>query len=256
MKFSYNIETLFQGKDPCETMRALNKHGLNTIEFWSSHDKDLAKIKKTKDELGMKVASIVVKPESLVDLSNRDKALEGLKETAKAANYLDTNLMVHTIGFEVEGLTRKEMRKNLVDGLKACIPILEEHNITSAIEPLNTKKDAELSGYYLNTSEEAFEIVEEINHPLIKVCYDIYHVQIMEGHVITRMLDNMHHIAHIQAAGNPGRNELHLGELNYDNIFEAIKQTDYSGYVGIEYFPDHENPMEHLVEIHKKHHAG
>ncbi|WP_110929218.1 TIM barrel protein [Bacillus massiliglaciei] len=236
-------------------MRALNRYGMNTIEFWSSHDKDLQKIKNTKDELGMEVASIVVKPESWVDPSNRDKALKALKETAKNANYLGTKLMVQTVGFEAEGLTRQEMHKSLSEGLRASIPILEEHKITIAIEPLNTKADAELKGYYLNTSEEAFEIVKNIHHPLVKVCYDIYHVQIMEGHVISRMLKNIQHIAHIQAAGTPGRHELFLGELNYDNIFDAIKQTDYSGYVEIEYFPIH-NPIYDLAEIHKKHHTG
>ncbi|MEM1503899.1 TIM barrel protein [Domibacillus sp. 8LH] len=255
MKISFNIESLFQGQDPCEAMRMLHEKELNIVEFWSPHDKDLQRIKETKEELGIDIASIVVKPESFVDPSNREKALDALKETAKAANYLGSKLMVHTVGFELDGLTRQEMRKSLVEGLKESIPILEEHNVTTAIEPLNTKVDAELSGYYLNTSEEAFDIVKEINHPLVKVCYDIYHVQIMEGHVTSRMINNIDHIAHIQAAGTPGRHELFIGELNYDNIFDAIKQTDYSGYVGIEYFPIH-NPVEDLVQIHQKHHTG
>lgn len=255
MKISYNIETLFQDKDPCESMRLLNQHGMNIIEFWSCHDKDVKKIKETADELGMEVASVVVRPESLLDLSKREQAMQWFEDTVKYADFLGAKLMVHTVGFESEGLSREEMRKNLVDGLRACIPILEEYQITTAIEPLNTKIEADgLQGYYLNTSEEAFEIVKEINHPLVKVCYDIYHIQIMEGHVISRMLDNLPFIAHIQAAGAPGRHELYLGELNYDNIFEAIKQSDYEGYVGIEYFPTHD-PIHDLAEIHKKHHT-
>ncbi|MGF7034842.1 hydroxypyruvate isomerase [Paenibacillus mucilaginosus] len=255
MKLSFNTETLFPGKSIYESMRVLNQNGLKAIEFWSWHDKDLRQIKEAKDEYGIEVASIVVKLESLVDPSRREQAVEAVKQSCEAAKYLDCRTMVHTVGFEVEGLSREEMHNSLVEGLHACIPVLEAYGITTAIEPLNTKVDLELSGYYLTTSEESFEIVKKINHPLVKVCYDMYHVQIMEGHVISRMQNQIHHIGHIQAAGNPGRHELYIGEMNYDNIFDAIKQMDYQGYVGIEYFPIHD-PVADLRQLHAKHHTG
>jgi len=255
MKLSFNTETLFQGQSIYESMRRLHENGMNVIEFWSWHDKDLNRIKQLLDEYGMEVASIVVKLESLVDPERREHIVRAVRESAEAAKFLGASRMVHTVGFEKEGLSRDQMRESLVEGLKACIPALEETGVMTTIEPLNTKVDLELSGYYLNTSEEAFEIVREIGHPLVKVCYDIYHVQIMEGHVISRMTNNIHHIGHIQAAGNPGRHELYIGELNYDNIFDAIKQLDYDGYVGIEYFPIHD-PIDDLKRIHAKHHTG
>lgn len=255
MKLSFNTETLFPDKSIFESMRLLNENGLKNIEFWSWHDKDLKLIKEMKDDYGMEVASIVVKLESLVDPARREQIVEAVKQSAEAARYLDCRTMVHTVGFEVEGLSREAMHQSLVEGLQSCIPVLEEYGVTTDIEPLNTKVDKKLSGYYLTTSEEAFDIVKKINHPLIKVCYDIYHVQVMEGHVISRMQNNIHHIAHIQAAGNPGRQELYIGELNYDHIFDAIKQTEYNGYVGMEYFPIHD-PVADLKQIHDKHHTG
>ncbi|PZD94787.1 glyoxylate-induced protein [Paenibacillus sambharensis] len=255
MKLSYNTETLFQGMSIYEAMETLAANGLKTIEFWSWEDKDLNRIRQLMADYDMNVASIVVKLESLVDPARREATVDAVKRSAEAANQLGCSTMVHTVGFEAGHLSREEMRKSLVEGLYACIPALEEAGITTAIEPLNTKVDLELSGYYLTTSEEALDIVKEINHPLVKVCYDIYHVQVMEGHVISRMQNNIHHIAHIQAAGHPGRHELYLGELNYDNIFDAIKQMDYNGYVGIEYFPIHD-PIDDLKRIHAKHHTG
>jgi hydroxypyruvate isomerase len=255
MKLSFNTETLFRGKSIYESMRELHENGLNVIEFWSWHDKDLKRIKQLKDEMGMEVASIVVKLESLVDPTRREAIVEAVKQSCEAARYLDCNRMVHTVGFEVNGLSRQEMHESLVEGLHKCVPVLEEYDVMTTIEPLNTKADMELKGYYLNTSDEAFEIVGKINHPLVKVCYDMYHVQVMEGHVISRMQNHIHQIGHIQAAGNPGRHELYIGEMNYDNIFDAIKQMDYHGYVGIEYFPIH-NPVADLKELYSRHNTG
>jgi hydroxypyruvate isomerase len=254
MKLCFNTETLFQQQSIYESMRRLSGSGLRHIEFWSWHDKDLDELKRLKEELGMEVVSVVVTPESFVDPARREKMLAAVRGSANAAGFLGARRMVATVGTRVEGLSRKQMQDSLVEGLKACIPILEEHDVMIAIEPLNTKVDKELENYYLDTSDEAFEIVSQIGHPLIKVCYDIYHVQIMEGHIISRMQNNIRHIGHIQAAGNPGRHELYIGEIHYDNVFDAVKQLDYDGYIGIEYFPLHD-PIADLVHLHNKFHT-
>ncbi|UQZ32682.1 glyoxylate-induced protein [Paenibacillus sp. PK3_47] len=255
MKLSFNTETLFGSIPIYEAMKKLHSHGMNIIEFWSWHDKDLKQIRRLQQELGIEVAGVVVTPESLIDPSRREAALDAVKGTAEAARELGCRRMVHTVGTVMEGVSREEMHSYLIEGLQASIPILEEYGVMSAIEPLNTSIDKELSDQYLNTSDEAFSIVEQIGHPLIKVCYDMYHVQIMEGNVLTRLQNNIHHVGHIQGAGAPGRHELYLGELNYDYIFDAIKQMDYDGYVGIEYFPVHD-PVYDLQQLHKKHHTG
>lgn len=254
MKLSFNTETLFQGNSIYESMRILHERGLDVVEFWSWQDKDLSRVKALKEEYGMDIASIVMSEGSMVDPARREETLQLLQKCAEAARYLECRTLVHTVGFEQEGLTRAEMRQSLIEGLKAAIPILEQYGVTTAIEPLNTTVDLELQGYYLNTSSEAFEIVKEIDHPLVKVCYDMYHVQIMEGNVLPRLQNNIRYVGHIQAAGSPGRHELYIGELNYGYILDAIKQMDYSGYVGIEYFPVHD-PLADLCALHAKHHT-
>ncbi|GGO07951.1 TIM barrel protein [Saccharibacillus kuerlensis] len=255
MKLSYNTETLFDGRSIYEALPILHDMGAKAIEFWSWADKDLQRIKDMCQEFRMDVASIVLLTETMLEPEGRTEALEEVERAAEAAVFLGAPTMVQSVGFEVEGKSRNEMRESLIEGLKAAVPLLEKHNVTVAIEPMNTIRDKELSGYFLNKSEEAFQIVEEVDHPLVKVCYDFYHVQIMEGNVIARMQNWIHRIGHIQAAGVPGRNELFAGELNYDRIFDAIKQTNYDGYVGIEYFPTHD-PIGDLKEIHGKHHTG
>jgi hydroxypyruvate isomerase len=82
----------------------------------------------------------------------------------------------------------------------------------------------------------------------VKVLYDIYHQQIMEGNIISTIVKNIDKIGHFHAPGNPGRNELYIGELNYSQIFHAIDGTHFSGYIGLEYFPL-EDPKKGLIDL-------
>ncbi len=255
MKISYNTETLFNGRSLYEALPVLHGIGAKAVEFWSWADKDLNRVKQLCEEYEIAVALIVVVTDTLLAPYGRAEALKEIEKAAEAARFLGCPTLVHSVGFEIEGRSREQMRSSLVEGLQEAAPLLDRYGVTLAIEPMNTVRDKELSGYFLTTSAEAFDIVRKANHPRIKVCYDCYHVQIMEGNVIARMQNEIRQIGHIQAAGVPGRNELFLGELHYDNILNAIKQTDYDGYVGIEYFPSHD-PIGDLQEIQAKHHTG
>ncbi len=235
MKFSVCIDALFAGKDFAESMEAVKNAGMDTFEFWGWWDKDLKKIKKAKEELDMNIAAFCTKMISLVDASVRKQNLEGLKESIHAAREMGCKTLISQVGNELAGVSRQEQHKNLVEGLEACVPLLEEAGITLVFEPLNTLVDHK--GYYLYSSEEAFQIVDEVNSKNVKVLYDIYHQQIMEGHLISRISGNIGRIGHFHAAGNPGRHELDTGEINYGNIFDVIRHSGYEGYVGLEYFP-------------------
>ncbi len=109
----------------------------------------------------------------------------------------------------------------LVDGLRQAAPLLEAANLTLVIEPLNDRIDH--PGYYLVRSDEAFEIIDQVGSPSVKVVFDIYHQQISEGQLIANITSNIDKIGHFHAAGNPGRHELTRGELHYPSIFAAIQ---------------------------------
>ena len=113
--------------------------------------------------------------------------------------------------------------------------MLEASGITLVIEPLNELIDH--LGYYLVRSEEAFQIIDQVGSPNVKVVFDIYHQQISEGQLIANITSNIDKISHFHAAGNPGRHELTRGELHYPSIFDAISATGYRGFVGLEYWP-------------------
>ena len=101
--------------------------------------------------------------------------------------------------------------------------------------PLNTLIDHK--DCYLWSSAEAFDIVREVGSEKVKVVYDIYHQQVMEGNIILNIVNNLDCIAHLHSAGHPGRHELQFGENDYRVIFDAVDKAGYKGAVGLEYKP-------------------
>ena len=144
-------------------------------------------------------------------------------------------------------LPASKQRQSLIEGLKEAAPIVEAAGITLVIEPLNELVDHQ--GYFLIRSKEAFEIINEVGSPNIKVIFDIYHQQISEGNLISNIVNNIDNIGHFHAAGNPGRHELQRGEINYPEVFMSIKETGYRGYVGLEYWPLDPDPVVGLREV-------
>lgn len=234
MNYSVCIDALYQGKDFLESMREVKDIGFTAFEFWSWWDKDIAAIAKLQEELGLTTAAMCTKFISLVDSSQHEYYLSGLKDSIEAAKKLKCRTLISQVGADT-GESRQKQYQVLCDGVKKVVPVLEENNIMLVLEPLNTAVDH--AGYYLSSSKEAFEIVDEIGSKNVKILFDIYHQQITEGDVTRTIQNNIQKIGHFHAAGNPGRHELDVGELNYPNIFQVIQDNDYNGYIGLEYFP-------------------
>ncbi len=139
------------------------------------------------------------------------------------------------------GLGDDEGIRNMVDGLKEIVPLAEEKKVTLCIEMLNSRVDTNMKGhpdYFCDSVERTIEIIKRIGSPRVKLLFDIYHVQIMHGDVITRIRQHREFIAHVHTAGNPGRNEIDdTQEINYPPIMKALLEVGYDGYVGQEFIP-------------------
>lgn len=243
-KFSVCIDAVFKGWPIDQALKGTKAAGLQTFEFWSWWDKDLDQMAMLADRLELTASICCTRFISLVDPAARDSYLIGLQESIEAAQKLGIKKLISQTGNDLGGSKEKQIQ-SIVDGLRACIPYLKAAGMELLIEPLNTKVDH--PGYFLTDSDDAFEIVREVDNPHVNVLFDIYHQQITEGDVIRQITKNIDLIGHFHAAGNPGRHELHIGELNYAEIFKAIDQTAYAGFVGLEYFPlDHDHPFKHL----------
>jgi len=164
--------------------------------------------------------------------------------------------MVVLSGFKIPGMTREQQHASMVEGLKRAHDIVASAGVTivvevintlARIEPLNPKGDNH-SRYFLDRSPEAFEMVREVGSPFVKILYDLYHVQIMEGNLIETIRANMAAIGHIHVADVPGRHEPGTGEIQFENVFRAIEAANYKGFLGMEYIPS-KPVMKTLAEV-------
>ncbi|MBR3640364.1 MAG: TIM barrel protein, partial [Clostridia bacterium] len=127
---------------------------------------------------------------------------------------------------------REKQIDMVADLLSEFGKIAEQSGICVVFEPLNVLVDH--AGYLISKSSEAFDLIKRVNSPAVKVLFDIYHQQITEGNVIRNITENIDIIGHFHIGDNPGRKEPGTGELNYTNIFSAIKNTGYNGYLAFE----------------------
>jgi hydroxypyruvate isomerase len=131
--------------------------------------------------------------------------------------------------------------ENCVEGLKPVVQYAEQKNVTVCMEILNSRVDTEMKGhpgYMADTVDFCTEVCKRIASPRMKYLFDVYHVQIMQGDVITRIKETAEYIGHYHTAGNPGRNELDdTQEIHYPGVMNAVKETGFDGYVGHEFIP-------------------
>lgn len=241
------IDAVFEGKSFADACAAVKQAGIPAIEFWGWWDKDLDDLQSAQQANDLTISACCTKFISLVDPATRSDYLEGLRASIDAAQRLGTKTLISQVGDFRPSVSRQEQHQCLVEGLREAAPLLEAADITLVIEPLNELVDH--AGYYLVRSDEAFDIIDEVGSPNVKVVFDIYHQQISEGHLIHNLVANIDKIGHFHAAGNPGRHELQRGEINYPQIFTTIGLTSYNGYVGLEYWPVDDNPIAPLGEV-------
>ena len=228
-KAIYKIKEL--GFDACETYH------------WKSLDFDA--VKKALQDTGVELLSICTTEFNMTDPTFRQKWLLGLEESCIAAQKLNVRHLITQSGQDT-GAPRQEQHESILTAMRAALPILEKYQVTLMLEPLNTLINH--PGTYLWSATEAFEIIRAVNHPLVKVVYDIYQQQVMEGNIILNITNNLDCIAHLHAAGHPGRHELQLGENDYGVIMSAVDAAGYTGRMGLEYIPTMD-PVESLKKF-------
>ena len=240
MKYSVCSETAFEGVDILEAMKVIKKCGYDAIEFWFWWERDVDAIARMRRALDLEVAAVCAPFGKPGDAKTHDSYGEDLKKTFEAADRMDCHKIIIQGGWIDEWIPDAIHRKNIIQLYKRIAPMAEAAGKMLIIEPLNKKVNH--PAYYLDHSKDAFDIVDIVGSPNLKVLFDIYHQQITEGNLISNITENMDKIGHFHMAGNPGRNDIYRGEINYTNILRAIEAQGYEGYAGLEYYP--QDPVE------------
>jgi hydroxypyruvate isomerase len=152
-------------------------------------------------------------------------------------------------------IPRDEGARNCVEGLKKVIGHAEKNKVTLCMEMLNSREDSHPMkghpGYQGDHTDYCIDIIKQVGSPRMKLLFDVYHVQIMDGDVIRRLRQHKEYIGHVHVAGNPGRGELDdKQEINYPPIMRALLEIGFTGYVGQEFIPTRD-PLQGLQQAVK-----
>jgi hydroxypyruvate isomerase len=172
--------------------------------------------------------------DGLNDPANHDAILTELATTVRAAGAEGIPNVIAMFGNRVEGIDDERAMANCALGLAQVAPLAEQAGVTIVLEMLNSRVDhREFQGDH---TDFGVEVCRRVGSSRVRLLYDIYHMQIMEGDVIRTIRDNHQWFAHYHTAGNPGRNDLDdTQELQYGAIAAAIAATGFTGWVAHEF---------------------
>jgi hydroxypyruvate isomerase len=237
----------FNPMPPEELVHHAAALGLSSVELIDPKHWPLIK------ELGMTVA-IASSHGFAKGFAQRDDWAEchaKLRERIEQCAAAGVQRVITFSGFR-RGLNDDEGAANMVAGLKEILPLAEEKKVALCIEMLNSRVNVTMKGhpdYFCDSMERTIDVIRRIGSPYCKVLFDIYHVQIMHGDVISRLRQYKEYVAHVHTAGVPGRNEIDdTQELNYPAIMKALLDQGYTGFVGQEFIPAHENKVASLAD--------
>lgn len=231
-------------RSPAEGLRLLSQSGFNAFEMFDWRDPQVLEgFVEAKKQYPLTCACLVANKGvtapgcGLVNPRERQAFLHEVELSIEAAKKVDSKQLVVLTGNEVGGMPRSEQMSNAVAALRAAAPLLEKNGITAVVEVLNTYVDH--AGYFLYHMNDAAELIDRVASPNVRILCDLYHVQIMEGNLITNIRTHVDRIGHFHIGDVPGRHEPGTGEINYRNVFRAIYDLGerYEGTAALEYSP-------------------
>lgn len=254
MKISVCVDSLFFRQDFLSSLQVIKNAGFDYYEMWTLGDhphgigavnKNLEAIAAEADRLGMNCAACVGPFSDLTDSACHADFLRDFKADVAKAQIIKCPTIIVNMGGGGPATNPEGTIDNGIKVLREAGKIAEEAGIILTLEPLNSLVDHKNS--ILAHADQSFAVIDAVNSPFVKLLYDIYHQQVMDGYVTETVIANLDKISHLHAAGVPGRHELAPGELDYHFILQKIAAAGYEKYVGLEY-----NPSKTILESLKE----
>ena len=243
-RFAVNIEMWrFGGAPHHDKIRAAAKLGYPAVEFWPWRGKNLDEIIKACDETGVEVAQFTAWGFSpgMNDPKNHDRLEKEIAASIKTAKRIKARKMTVIAGNDQPGMTQDRMHENVITGLKRVAPMAEDAGVMLILEPMNIRVDHK--GHCLYGSPDAVRICREVDSPMVKINWDLYHMQITEGDLCRRLREGWDQVGYLQLADNPGRREPGTGEIQYSRVFKEAWNLGYRDYIGLECSPSVEEAL-------------
>ncbi len=241
-RFAANLSRLYPEHAFLDRFAAAARDGFRAVEYLFPYDFPAAELKARLDAHGLVQALFNAPPgdwaageRGLASLPGReDDFRRGLDTALDYACVLGNDKLHVMAGLAAPQVERARQRDLYLRNLAYAADTARAHGITILIEPINPR---DMPGFFLNRQDDAQAICREVGAPNLKVQFDCYHCQIVEGDLATKLERAIAGIGHVQIAGVPERHEPDLGELNYPYLFARLDALGYDGWIGCEYRP-------------------
>ncbi|WP_345005005.1 hydroxypyruvate isomerase family protein [Snuella lapsa] len=230
------------GNDPIDQLNFMADQGFSAFEDNGMKGRSVETQKKMAETMakrnmtmGVFVAHKIYWQEPNLASGNREKReefLSQIRSSVEVAKRVNAKWMTVVPGHVDLRQNMSFQTEHVVESLKQASAILEPHDLTMVLEPLNFRNHP---GLFLSESPQAYQICKAVDSPACKILFDIYHQQIQEGNLIPNIEQCWDEIAYFQIGDNPGRNEPTTGEINYKNVFKFIHSKGYTGVLGMEH---------------------
>jgi 2-dehydrotetronate isomerase len=241
-KFAANLSFIFQEVGFLDRFAAAAQCGFKAVEYLGAYDHPPETVAAQLEKHGLTQALFNMPPgdwtageRGLAALPGREAEFQAGVDTALVYAKATKCRLLHAMaGLVPAGHDRAAAERIYVENLRYAAERAASAGVSVIIEPINSR---DIPGYFLNTTTQAMAVIDQVAHPNLQLQLDLYHVQIMEGDLAHRIRTLAGHYPHIQIAGNPGRHEPDVGEINYRFLFDLLDELGYSGWIGCEYRP-------------------
>ena len=241
-RFAANLSMMYQEHAFLERFAAAAADGFKGVEFLFPYDFTPEQVLAAKRDAGLEIALFNAPPgdfaageRGIASLPGRqDEFRQGIEKAltyAAALGNTRLHVMAGLIGKDDDRAAHRAIYlENLAYAARQALP----HGVNIVIEPINTR---DIPGFFLNRQDEAHAICKEVGAPNLKVQFDLYHCQIVEGDLAVKLKQYIGGFDHIQIAGVPDRHEPDQGEVDFGYLMKLIDELGYTGWVGAEYRP-------------------
>ena len=239
LRFSANISMLFGEYDPLDRIAAAARAGFAAVEFLFPYDHEASEIRARLADNNIALNHLNTRPGNagefgLAALPGREddfaRVFDQALDYAVKLGALTIHCMSGVVAHEHRGRARETFLRNMERASEKAAGT----GVTLVIEPINQYDRAD---FFVQRSDDVVALLQQLDKPNVKLLFDFYHIQIMEGDLTRRLERHWSHIGHFQFASVPLRQEPDLGEINLKPLFAEIQRRGWAGYLGAEYRP-------------------
>lgn len=241
-KFAANVSMMFGELPVEERFAAARRAGFEAVEYLQPYADPVAEVRSWLDDADVAMILLNTVPgdaeageRGLGAVPGREADFrEHFEQALEYAAGLGAGMIHVMAGIVPEGASRDEFESTFVTNLQRAARAAARHGVSLLLEPLNT---VDMPGYLHTRCDETRRIIEAVVQPNVRMQYDFYHRQVMEGNLAPNLRRHLDIVGHIQFSSLPGRHEPQHGEVNMPFLFDVVDSLDYDGWIGCEYTP-------------------